>query len=276
MSRFELRCPLSLRLCVLTWLENLRGQVVWIACGVGVLILCAVAVLSGAALSHQERLLDVSTYFFIDATLFLTALFMGSQVFPRDFSNRGLAEILVPGGFPKSLLFLSRMAGHATLLVALGLVLFLFRHAAFALADSSVAASIAVTPLMLILSALKLTLTLCVSAFFGIHTRPVVAMLGTLALFLFGHFSSGVSGLRGLADDPERLVSGELAFLFQFFRIWNPNFLVLESFQGVWESPPGSELALRVAWGASAIAFFALVGAVSVQMKDVSNLQANS
>lgn len=276
MPSSKIALPLWVRLCVLTWFENLRGQVVWIAFGVGTLILCAMALLSGAALSHQGRLLDVSTYFLIDATLFLTGLFVGAQVFPRDFSNRGLAEILAPAGFPKALLFLSRVAGHASLLVVLGAFLFLFRHGAFALADSLDAGQTQVTALMAVLSSFKLTLALCVSAFFGIFTRPVVAMLGTLALFLFGHFSTGITGLQGLTENPESLVSKEIAFLFHFFRIWNPNFLVLESFQGAWESPGTAELLSRLAWGAGAIGAFATVGALLAHAKDVSNLQANS
>ena len=265
---------LALRLCKLTWLESLKGQVLWIACGVGVLILCAVAVLSGAALSHQDRLLDVSTYFFVDATLFLTALFIGSQAFPRDFTNRGLAEILVPGGILKGVLYLSRLAGHASLLVTLAAFLFLFRHVAFALADSTGAGAFDTTVSMWLLSSLKLTLALCAAALLGIFTRPIIAMLGTLGLFLFGHFSSGLSGLRGLEADPGHLVTQETAFLLKAFRLWNPNALVLESFQGAWESPDARELTLRVAWGVGAIAVFAALGALSAQRKEIGSIQA--
>jgi hypothetical protein len=265
---------LTARLCKLTWHENIRGQVLWIAAGVGVLILSAVAVMSGAALSHQDRLLDVSTYFLVDATLFLTAVFVGAQVFPRDFSNRGLAEILVPSGYGKAPLYLARLAGHASLLGLLCIVLFVFRHAAFHLADAGKAGAWNVTFLMAAFSGLKLTVALCVAAFLGIVTRPVIAMLGTLALFLFGHFSSGVTGLRGLAENPEELVSGPAAFLFKAFRIWNPNFLVLESFQGAWESPMPEELALRFAWGAGAVLVFAGLGAAMAQGKDVESVRA--
>jgi hypothetical protein len=266
---------IALRLCKLTWLENLKGQIIWIACGVGVLILCAVAVLSGAALTHQGRLLDVSTYFFIDATLFLTALFIGAQAFPRDFTNRGLAELLVPTGTLKGVLYLSRLTGHATLLIVLAAFLFLFRHAAFLLAQSTDSAATATTLLMFLLTSLKLTLALCVAAALSVFTRPIISMLGTIALFLFGHFSSGVSGLSGIDAQADRLLSQESALLFKFFRIWNPNSLVLESFQGAWETPSLVELTTRISWGVGAIFVFLAAGILAAQNKEIGSVQAS-
>ena len=264
----------TVHLWKLTWRENLGGQVVWIAAGTGVLILTALAALSGAALTYQDRLVDVSTYFLVDAVTFLTGLFLGAGLFSRDFTSRGLAELLVPRGVGKHTLYLGRLSGLASLLAALALVLFLFRGVAFALADGSQGAFSHAALVMFLFCATKTALALSVGALLGVFVRPVIALLAGIGLFLFGHFSSGVSGLHGVAEEGGALVSPVLGVLFRIVRVWNPNFLVLESFQGGWETPTVGEVLLRLSWGAGAIALCATLGACAARMKEVGAARA--
>jgi ABC-type transport system involved in multi-copper enzyme maturation permease subunit len=261
-------------LCALTWRENLKGQILWIGFGAGLLVLLATGVLSGAALSHQDRLLDVSTYFLIDATVFLTALFLGSTLFSRDFCNRGLAEILIPAGVSRSRLYLGRLIGHATMLAPLCFFLFAFRAIPVFLGEGTLKTLTYTSLIMTFFCTFKAILALHVAAFLGITTRPVIALLGSLAFFLFGHFSSGISGVQGLSQDGDYWLSQHLALLYKFFRIWNPNFLLLESWQGAWESPTQWELLQRLGWGAAAIVLFAALGAGLAARQEIGSSKA--
>lgn len=261
-------------LCKLTWRENLKGQILWIGFGAGVLVLLLAGALSSVAMDHQDRLLDVSSYFLVDAVALLTALFLGASLFPRDFCNRGLAELLVPRGVSRARLFLGRLVGHGTLLVGLTLFLFAFRAIPVFLSESRLGAFGTTALVMAGFSSLKAILAVCVAAFFGVWVRPVLALLASLGLFLLGHFSSGVSGLRGLVESPDAPVSPFLTFLLGVFRIWNPNFLVLESWRGAWESPGAQELLMRVGWGAAAIAVFATLGALAASAREIGASRA--
>lgn len=261
-------------LCKLTWRENLKGQILWIGFGAGVLVLLLAGVLASVAMDHQDRLLDVASYFLVDAVALLTALFLGASLFPRDFCNRGLAELLVPRGVSRARLFLGRLAGHGTLLLGLTVFLFAFRAIPMFLSESRLGAFDQSALVMAAFSSLKAMLGVCVAAFFGVWVRPVLALLASLGLFLFGHFSSGVSGLRGLVESPDAPVSPLLAFLLKLFRVWNPNFLVLESWRGAWETPSAGELALRVAWGVAAMAAFATMGALAASSREIGASRA--
>ena len=50
-------------LLTLTLKEHLRGQIVWVSGFVIVLLMLLVTLISGAALTHESRVLDVFSYF---------------------------------------------------------------------------------------------------------------------------------------------------------------------------------------------------------------------
>jgi ABC-type multidrug transport system permease subunit len=252
--------------------EHLSGQIVWIALGVGVITLAMTAFISDAALSHQARMVDLSTYFLIDMVSLLTAVFTGSSVFSKDFSNRGIAELVIPSGMSRSSLILWRISAHGINIFVVTAILFLTRQLAFLIAQVTTATMLRDSLTMFLFCSLKTILALAVATCLGCFTRPVVALLGTMTLFLLGHFSSGISGARGIADEGAP-VSPVTEFLLKVLRIWNPNNLVLESLKGTWETPKWPELVTRVGWGLAAIAVFAILAALIVRKRDVGAMR---
>lgn len=248
--------------------ENYSGQILWLSAGVGALTLVLMALLSGAAVNHQERLVDVASYFLIDIVPFVTAIFMGSFMFSRDFSNRGIAEIAIPGGLSRITLFFWRSFSHGICLAMLIAALSFVRLAAFAIADTWSAAAMTSTLIMFFFSSTKTILAFSLSAFLGCFARPMIALIGTIGIFALGHFSAGVQGLQGMMQEV-RLISPTEAFLFKVLRIWNPNYLVLESFKGAWETPNLSELAMRFGWGFAAIGVFLGAAFLAIRNRDI-------
>lgn len=256
--------------------ENFTGQVLWIGLGVGVCVVGLAATLAGAALSHEVRALDTASYFLTDVILFLSAIFLGAHQFSRDFSNRGLAEITLTSGMRRESLFAWRVVAHSLSLLPLALLLFATRLASLALVElpSSQSASVwkavlGSTALMFVFCVVKSTLACAAAAVLGVFVRPVIALLGTLGLFTLGHFSAGVSGLQGLIEDGGHLVSPSVNVMFRILRLWNPNALVLESFQGVWETPQALEIYTRLGWGMAFFGAFLSAGCLAVSRRDI-------
>jgi hypothetical protein len=248
--------------------ENYSGQILWLSAGVGAITLLLMALLSESAVNHQERLVDVASYFLIDLVPFITAIFMGSFMFSRDFSNRGIAEIAIPGGVSRITLFFWRSFSHGICLALLIGVLACVRLAAFAIADVWNMAALKSTLLMFFLCSIKTMLAFSLAAFVGCFARPVIALIGTLGIFAIGHFSAGVQGLHGMIQEA-RTVSPVEEFLFKALRVWNPNYLVLESFRGSWETLNFSEIALRFGWGFAAIGVFLAAAFLAIRNRDI-------
>jgi hypothetical protein len=249
--------------------ENYSGQILWLAFGVGLITLVLLALLSGSALSHQDRLVDVASYFLIDIVPMATSVFMGSFLFSRDFSNRGIAEIAIPGGQSRISLFFWRSFSHSLCLFVLLVILALVRLLAFALADSWNMAVLHSTTLMIALSTTKTLVAFSLAAFLGSFARPMIALIGTFGIFGIGHFSSGIQGLHGMIQEAQLATSVAEEFLFKALRVWNPNLLVLESFRGAWEQPDARELAMRLAWGFSAILVFLSASFLGIRRRDI-------
>jgi hypothetical protein len=262
----------SLSIIKMTTHEHLSGQIVWIALGVGILTLALTALISDAALSHQARMVDLSTYFLIDAVSLMMAIFTGSSIFARDFSNRGIAELAIPSGMSRSSLILWRIVAHGLNVFVVTAILFLTRQLAFLLAQVTTPTMLRDSMTMFLFCSLKTILALAVAACLGCFTRPVIALLGTLTLFLLGHFSTGISGARGISEQ-SGLVSPTSELLLQALRIWNPNNLVLESLKGAWETPNLTEMTTRVGWGFSAIVVFAILAGVVVSRRDIGAMR---
>lgn len=253
----------------LTAFENYTGQVLWISLGTGVLTLLLMATVSDASLSHQLRVVDVASYFLIDLVVLVTAIFMGASLYSRDFSNRGIAELAIPSGMSRQSLLTWRLLSHGICLGGLVLFMYLVRWFAFIFADVSSSSFLADSAIMWLFTTLKSILALTVATFFGCHTRPVVALLGTTAFFGFGHFASGVSGLQDISEQASHLTSDTVRFFFRLLRIWNPNYLTFESLQGQWESIGAMELLGRAGWGLGACLVFLALAMLSVLKRDI-------
>lgn len=257
----------------LTIYENISGQIFWISFFVAALLLFMLALISDLALTHQARMLDAASYFAIDIISFLTASMLGSQLFSRDFSNRGLAEIAIPSGMSRSSLLLSRLSSHIFTMTCIVVSLMIVRLFSLYITGSLHSQGIQSTLQMFGFVTLKMALACSVATFLGCHTRPAISLLGTLSLFAFGHFSSGLSGVKALSEGEGNLISPTMSFLLQALRIWNPNFLILESLGGKWEHPAAPEYLMRLAWGAAALCFFVVFAMISVRRKDIDALR---
>jgi hypothetical protein len=257
----------------LTLYENINGQIFWISFFVAAILLFMLALISDLALTHQARMLDAASYFSIDIISFLTASMLGSQLFFRDFSNRGLAEIAIPSGMSRSSLLLSRLCSHIFTMTCIVAILMMVRIFSLYITNSLQAQEFQSTLHMFGFVTLKMALACSVATFLGCHTRPAISLLGTLSLFAFGHFSSGISGVKALTEDAGSLISPTMAFLLQALRIWNPNFLILESMGGKWENPAFSEYLMRFGWGTSAVFFFVALAMISVRRKDIDAMR---
>lgn len=248
--------------------ENYRGQILWISASIGFIMLLLVALGSESALNHQSRLVDVSSYFLIDIVSLVTGAFMGSFLYSRDFSNRGIAELAIPNGLSRIQLFAWRWVSNAACLFLFAAVMYAVRLLTFWLAATTTPQLIASTGLMLLLTSLKATLAFTMAAMLGSFARPVIALMGSIGLFGIGHFSAGLHGLQGMLDET-RVLSPFEEFLFKTLKVWNPNHLTLESFRGAWETPTAQEILLRCGWGFAAIAFFLCVACVGIRNRDV-------
>lgn len=257
----------------LTLVENFKGQIFWVAAAVGVVCLALAAILSGAALTTEAWLFDSTSYFLSDVTLFLTAALLGSFLFAKDFSNRGLAEIILVRGMNREQLLFYRLFAHCLSLLLLSLLMVLSRSIAFILPTEPAHSTFLATFYMFAFTTLKAWVACALATFLGIHTRPVIAFLGTTALFAFGHFATGISGITGIIDAENSPISAKVSFLLKIFRVWNPNSLVLESFQGHWNLPTGPNLFYSLMWGIGACMVFICAGFLSVRNRDIGSMK---
>ena len=258
----------------LTIAESLLGPLFWISFTTGTLLVASAALLSGAALSHTGRLLDVSSYFVIDLLVFAVACFQGSSLYSRNFSTRGLSEIAIPMGFSRESLITSRLLGESLSLVGITGLLYAFRFFAFFIVDENLTGLLQPSLQMALFTSLKAILACVCAAFLGSLTRPVIATLGTFAFFFLGHYSSGITGLRGLVENANPLVSPFLTFLLRIFKVWNPNHLVLESFAGEWEKITSSALLWRGSWGILAIAVATSAAVLIIRNRSIESASA--
>lgn len=256
----------------MTAYENYTGQVLWIGAAIGLVTLIMISLVSDAALSHQSRLVDVGSYFIVDLVSFITSVFMGANIYSRDFSNRGIAEVAIPGGLGRTSLILWRLSSHAVCIFVFVLFLLFCRLLSFVLSGSLPDNLLYNSLIMTLFTALKSVLGLYLAAFLGCFTRPVISLIGTVAIFAVGHFSAGINAVQGLIGENNSLGPTEV-YLFKMLKIWNPNLLVLESLKGAWEVISTSELLHRLGWGLGTIIFFACLCGLSVRKRDVGALQ---
>lgn len=270
-----------LSLIRLTAIEGFLGQIFWVALTAGGVLVALATLMSGAALNHAGRLVDVSSYFLVDMVCFLVAAFMGAGLFAKNFSPRGLSELLVPMGVPREGLMAARILGECCALLAMVAALYTVRTLSLALTllhpespQGTLAGILSTSTWMAVFTFTKACLALAVAGFLGCVTRPVIAILGTVAFFFLGHYSSAVTGLRGVgagSGGPGTEVSPLADALVKAFRVWNPNHLILESFDGSWEAIDAQAFVARVGWGALAFACFLLLCFAGVRNRSIES-----
>jgi hypothetical protein len=237
----------------LTLRENLRGQILWSSAVAGLVLLLIMGILSGAAISHENRIIDVFSYFVSDVLLLMVALFSGAGICSSDFSARGVAELYIPSGISRTQLLLTRLAGHAIILFLLAIVLYVFKSAVIPfMTDSPKPPNLKIHFFMFIFSWLKAMAALSIAVLLGSLARPLYAILGTLTLFSFGHLTSTFDALLGSTtfDQSEAQISALNRILYGIFKVWNPNLLLVESIQGEWMMPSSNDVVSGVLWAA--------------------------
>jgi hypothetical protein len=243
-------------LLTLTLKEHLRGQIVWVSGFVIVLLMLLVTLISGAALTHESRVLDVFSYFISDQILLFLGIFFGASICSHDFSSRGIAELLIPSGCSRSAILIVRIIGFAIVLLSIAIVIFsvhsfLLPHFAEFPRTPDRKAHFA----MFILSYLKSITGLSVATSIGCIARPVFAVLGSLTLFSVGHLTASLDTLINASGSA--VASDELgafsAFFYKLFSIWNPGVLVLESIRGEWILPNLQAFTVACLWAAGVI-----------------------
>jgi len=240
----------------LTLRENLRGQVLWTSTLVGSVLLILTGVIGGIALSHENRVVDVFSYFISDQLLLLVGIFSGASLCSNDFSARGMAELYIPAGVSRHALFLARLNAYAFMLLLVSMALYCLKIFLLPqLADVPTALNLKIQCVMIIFSWLKSTTALAIAAFFGCLARPLFASLATLILFSMGHLTSTFDSLLtsaqlSRANDTLGLLYGPLYFA---LKIWNPSLLTVESLNGEWLIPAGQAILLAISWSAGFI-----------------------
>lgn len=235
----------------ITLRENLRGQLLWTSAIAGVVILILMGLLSAIALSHENRVIDVFSYFIADQLLLLIGIFSGASLCATDFSSRGIAELYIPAGVPRSHLLLSRLAAHTLVLGLLSVLLFAIKTLLLPqLADNLAATQWPVHGVMLMFSFCKACTALCVATFLGTMVRPLYATLGCLALFSFGHLTATFDTflMTSSLHQAEAWVSPMNRFLYSLLKVWNPSILVVESVNGEWMMPTARRTASALLW----------------------------
>ena len=240
----------------LTLRENLRGQLLWTSAISGCILLVLMAVLSGVALSHEARVIDVVSYFAADQLLLFVALLSGSSICSNDFSSRGIAELYIPAGASRQSVYLARMIAYAAVLLMLAIALFAIKIFALpGFSEISYGMNLQIQLLMLFYSWLKGISALAIAGLIGSLVRPLYAVLATVTLFSFGHLTSSLDSLvnSGVTLNPGVDVSQTNLFLLGLLKVWNPNLLVVESARGEWILPPTLQIIQAAAWALSCI-----------------------
>lgn len=256
----------------LTLREHLRGQLLWTTGFVSVLLLLLVALLSGSALTHENRVLDVFSYYINDQVLLFIAIFSGAAIFTQDFSARGIAELLIPSGYPRHLILLVRMLGFVIVLCMLALFIFAIKSFLLPLlTDFPQAGNHRAHMFMLLLSLLKSIAGLTVATLLGCLARPIFAVLATITLFSVGHITASFDSLIHSANNSVPME--ELGFLsasfYKIFSFWDPGILVLESVRGQWVIPDSQSLLAAGVWAAGVILFSGGLAMLSVSRADI-------
>jgi len=240
----------------LTLKEHLRGQLIWISGFVSILLLLLATLLSGVALTHEARVLDVFSYYFTDQILLFLAIFSGAGICNQDFSSRGIAELLIPSGYSRYSILIVRMLAFAIILLAVAIVIFSinsFLLPNFVEYPRSPERLAHLT--MFFLSYLKSLSGLSVATLIGCFTRPVFAVLGAITLYSVGHLTASLDTLLNAVGNSA--ASSDLGVLneifYKLFSFWNPGLLVLESVRGEWILPDLQSLSIAFLWAAGVI-----------------------
>lgn len=262
--------PSGPSLAALTLRENARAQLFWVSAAALPICFLLSALFSQAALSHEGRLVATSSYFLLDLACVLAAAGLGAAFPARDFSPRGIAEPLVPRGFSRPRILLWRLAGHIAAVSVMALSMGALRAAFLAVLGSVPSGADLLIP---VFAALKSMLTLCIAAALGCLARPLIAMLGALALLGAGFITTGL-GRAGAVSTftgvPEALVDPVTAFFLRLLSIWDPGQLTLESVAGAWVVPEASGVACRVLWALCACLPFVAAAAFRVSRSGVT------
>jgi hypothetical protein len=235
----------------ITFKENLRGQILWTSAIAGLVLLMLVSILSGTALTHENRILDVFSYFIADLLLLFVGIFSGAAICSSDFSARGIAELYVPAGIKRHSILFARVVAHATILILLAASLYLFKSLVLPLlTDFPRPPDMRIHLVMFCYSVLKSITALCLATFLGAMARPLYAVLGTLTLFSIGHLTSTLDSLltsttQQHAQDSIGLINSSF---YSTLKIWNPNLLVVESIKGEWLMPTPESLGAAILW----------------------------
>ncbi|MBM3381552.1 MAG: hypothetical protein FJY29_03830 [Betaproteobacteria bacterium] len=254
----------------ITFKENFRGQILWTSAISGLVLLILVSILSGTALTHENRILDVFSYFATDLLLLLVAIFSGASICTTDFSARGIAELYVPAGVKRHSILFARVAAHATILFLLAACLYLFKTSVLPLlTDFPRPPDVRIHLVMFLFSFLKSCTALCIATFLGSLARPLYAVLGTLTLFSIGHLTSTLDSL--LVSTTQEQAQQSLGLVSSLFystlKVWNPNLLLVESLRGEWLMPTSAGIGSAFLWATG----FAL-GSLGLALGRISRL----
>ncbi|MEN9808495.1 MAG: hypothetical protein RLZZ488_62 [Pseudomonadota bacterium] len=248
----------------LTLRENLRGQLLWVSATAGSVLLILLSVLSGVALSHESRVIDVFSYFAADQLLLLLAVFSGSSICSTDFSSRGLAELYIPAGASRLSLYIARLFAYAVVLLALATVLFGLKIFILPrLSENQESVSFYIQFNMLFFAWLKSLTALSVAGFMGTLVRPIYSTIATITLFSFGHLTASFDTLMsaGTALNQDISAAHNGGILYWLLKIWNPNLLIVNSTRGEWIAPTPADTAQALSW---ALAFILIPIACAV------------
>lgn len=234
----------------LTIRENLRGQILWSSAISGLVLILVMTFLSSAALSHESRIIDVFSYFVSDQMLLLVGIFSGAAICSTDFSARGVAELYIPAGVSRRRLLLTRALGHAINLLFLALALYAIKLILPYLGRHPALPVLKIQVIMFFFGFLKGVTALCIAMFIGSIARPLYSILGTLTLFSFGHLTSTFDSLMGSTNfsQSESQLGFFSSLIYNVFKIWNPNLLVLESARGSWLIPSFESIIISTLW----------------------------
>ena len=258
----------------LTQHENYRGQVFWTGGLLLVFLMIVTILFSESTLSYRNHMVSSLSYSLIDVAITFMSLLIGSQIFIHDFTNRGIAEITIPRGISRAKLLTWRVFSHYLSLLLFCAVFYVFRFLIMSFFLGSAHDPVETHFQMFCFSYLKATLAFSMATLLGIHTKPPIAILAVIGLLAAGHFSSGITSLSGDINPDEALHSPIARALLTFFKIWNPNNLVIEGFENTWEPISSSFFIQRFLWGLFATISFLSVAILSISRKDIDPIHS--
>ena len=271
--------PRPPRLVIFTLRESLQAQTLWL-CAMVVLALAGLSLATaGAALQEAAVFADTSLYLIVDTGILFLGLLWGARAYTRDFSARGLAEILCPMGFPRWRLLWARAQGTALLLGGATVVLYAGRAAAlFVLGGSAWAARGSPATLWITMPLLTFckgmvawSLGLCLNTFMA----PTISFLSGLFLFLIGFLSTGFKNLDVASHAaPSAVALQQLSplqhVLLKASALWDPQQLIVAFEAGAWEELTPLGVLRRIAWAAAVTLFGGLIACWRAVRKDIA------